>query len=487
LRCARNKSEARKPKSETNPNLEIQSSRQEYRRVLVIRISSFVFASDFEFRISDLRFHRVRRNAMDSLHDQERARVFIAIPLYCSADRRISEYFSNEEYRNELNAITGVDLIVALAREVREQGNFVVYEKVRKEGVRRFQMDIADLPCVYLEDDKHGWVAIKLKDDIEQLRTIFKELTTAVRNAGPQETASSVATRVRAKLVVEVVFPLAPQAIEPGDFQRILNLFGGPADPAMRRHELAKREARVARIDADEKAVGTSWLVGPDLLLTAHHNVSEYTTRWNLLSALFDHKFVPESGGQLLQPGRRVKFADEPLLASSAPASREVELSEAGATPQHLDFALLRLAERIGEEVGGAGSGQARGWFRLPRDKHAFGPKQGLVILGHPGVATAGSVYPLKLTNAAPSGARLTQHGCRVRYAVNTDIGSSGSPVMDEDFSPLALHHLGSLGKPHWDSAGVWPNGFNQGIPMSLIVDQIRLQVKDNIVKEIQI
>jgi hypothetical protein len=423
---------------------------------------------------------------MEPPRDQGTARVFVAIPLYCSTDKNIFEYFSNEEYRNELDAITATDLLVIIPQEMRQRGNFVVYDKVRRKG--RFQMDVSDLPCIYLEDDAGGWVAIKLKDEVGQLRDVFKALSSAARNAGPLETASSLAKKLRSRLPLDVVVPLSPRAITEGDFQRILNPFGRPADPAMRRHELAKREARVARIDVHEKAVGTGWLVGPDLLLTAYHNVSAYTTTWPLMTALFDHKYVPRSGSQFLEPGRRVKFVEQPLLAFSGHPPKTVELTKAGATPDYLDFALLRLAERVGEQVldGAESAGQTRGSFLLPRDKHNFDPQEGLVILGHPSVKPEASV-PLKLTNAVPSGARLTGHGCRVRYAVNTDVGSSGSPVMDEDFSPLALHHLGSEGKPGWDTDEVWPDGFNQGIPLSLIVDAIRSQVNDNTRWELRI
>jgi len=424
---------------------------------------------------------------MEPLRDQGTARVFLAIPLYCSADKKIFEYFSNDEYRNELDAITATDLLVLIPREMQQRGNFVVYDKVRESG--RFQMDVADLPCIYLEDDGGGWVAIKLKDDVGELRAVFKALSSAARNGGPQGTASSLANQVRSKLPLDVVVPLSPRRIAEGDFQRILNPFGKPANPAMRRHELAKREARVARIDVDEKAVGTSWLVGPDLLLTAYHNVSEYTQKWHLVTALFDHKYVPQSDSQFLDPGRRVNFVAQPLLAFSGHPSKADELTKAGATPEYLDFALLRLAEQVGKQVldGAESAGQTRGWFQLPRDKHVFDTKQGLMILGYPGVASEASVYPLKLTNALPSGAPLTEHGCRVRYAVNTDVGSSGSPVMDEDFSPLALHHLGSEGKPDWDTDGVWRDGFNQGIPLSLIVDAIRSQVNDDTCRELHI
>ena len=47
---------------------------------------------------------------------------------------------------------------------------------------------------------------------------------------------------------------------------------------------------------------------------------------------------------------------------------------------------------------------------------------------------------------------------------------------MDQDFRPLALHHAGLLGQPEWDRDKQWPRGFNQGIPLHLIVAAIREQ-----------
>jgi hypothetical protein len=423
----------------------------------------------------------------EQVNDLETARVFLAIPFYCSNDREIFEYFTCGQYREELEAITGADLVVVIPHEMRQRGQFVLYEKVRNN--KRFQMDVADLPCIFLEDDRAGWVALKVQDDVDQLRAVFKELTTAASKAGRDDTASTLAVQVRSRLNVDIVTPLEPQGIAEGDFQRIVNRFARFADPAIFRHELAKREARIARIDISERAVGTGWLVGPELLLTAYHNVSGCEKIWHRVTALFDHKYVPDSGSQFLQPGRRVKFVEKPLLASSRHPTREVELTNEGSPPEYLDFALLRLAERVGEQPhqSGSTSDQARGWFQLPVEEYDFNPQQGLLILGHPQLKSESSAYPLKLTSASPSGARLTGHGCRLRYAVNTEVGNSGSPIMDEVFSPLALHHLGSEGKPTWDAQGLWPHGFNQGIPLSLIVKAIRRQVGTKVCEELGI
>lgn len=263
-----------------------------------------------------------------------------------------------------------------------------------------------------------------------------------------------------------------------GDLQKIVTVLAKFNDSALFRFELAQREARILRIELSGRGEGTGWLVAPDLLLTAYHVVESAVNEWGVVRARLDYKIVPELGRQVLEPGREVKLASEPLLAHSGHAGKTIELSETSADPPLLDFALLRLAEPVGSQgLGPSGQGdEERGWFNLPTGAHSFDPGEGLFVLGHPQLSGDREAGPLKLTLALPGEARLTVRENRVRYSVNTEGGSSGSPVMDQDFRPLALHHAGQEGQPRWDSAGQWTGGFNQGIPLHVIVAAIREQ-----------
>jgi V8-like Glu-specific endopeptidase len=59
----------------------------------------------------------------------------------------------------------------------------------------------------------------------------------------------------------------------------------------------------------------------------------------------------------------------------------------------------------------------------------------------------------------------------RVRYATNTEAGSSGSPVFDLDWNLVALHHLGDPAYDH-------PPSYNQGVPINKIRDRLAISGK---------
>jgi V8-like Glu-specific endopeptidase len=82
-----------------------------------------------------------------------------------------------------------------------------------------------------------------------------------------------------------------------------------------------------------------------------------------------------------------------------------------------------------------------------------------MIIVQHPNAA------PISMALDTNAVQRLNTNGTRVRYATNTEPGSSGSPCFDFDWSLVALHHMGD---PNWRN----PN-YNEGVPIGLIVDRI--------------
>ena len=63
------------------------------------------------------------------------------------------------------------------------------------------------------------------------------------------------------------------------------------------------------------------------------------------------------------------------------------------------------------------------------------------------------------------------QFSTRVRYTTDTEPGSSGSPVFNNRWDIIALHHAGGQRNPD----GTWRN--NQGIPINRIVSDLRTQL----------
>ena len=125
-------------------------------------------------------------------------------------------------------------------------------------------------------------------------------------------------------------------------------------------------------------------------------------------------------------------------------------------TAEQLDYALLRLATRVGDQqVGGA----TRGWIALPKAVLPLPVNAPILIVQHPAGA------PMKLAMDTEAVAGLNGNGTRLRYRTNTEPGSSGSPVFSIDWDLVALHHYG-------DPKYLNPL-FNQGVPIEMIRQRI--------------
>lgn len=191
-------------------------------------------------------------------------------------------------------------------------------------------------------------------------------------------------------------------------------------------------------------AVGTGFLVGPDLVLTNDHVVNSVLGSQALLDQVrltFDHR--TDSRGNPVNPGcpYRLNPGCQPIVS-----------------PEHgLDFALLALDGRPGAEQlqGRFGSGP-RG-FLTPVARR-LEQNQLLFVIQHPQAA------PLKVAVDRVVG--VTPN--RVRYQTNTQDGSSGSPCFNEHWELVALHHASD---PHD------PPAYNQGVPFSAILEHAELRV----------
>jgi hypothetical protein len=236
-------------------------------------------------------------------------------------------------------------------------------------------------------------------------------------------------------------------------------------DFAVFREKMAQVESQVCRVELGGNAAGTGFLVGPEAVLTNYHVLESVlkSTSATKVTCRFDYKVLAD------------RSRDEGVVVGLHPADWKLDFSPYSAAEQtrtpdnppptadELDYALVRLARRLGEESaapkGGAESPR-RGWLAIPVRTPVFVPKMPLMIAQHP------DGKPLKLAVDTESVIEVNAGQTRVRYATNTEAGSSGSPVFDLDWNLVALHHLGDPAYDH-------PPAYNQGVP----IDKIRSRI----------
>ncbi len=227
------------------------------------------------------------------------------------------------------------------------------------------------------------------------------------------------------------------------------------------REREASVSGQVCRIDVGAMPKGTGFLVGPDLVLTNYHVLTSVIAGPDApggVQCVFDFKKLRDG---TVNQGRAVKLAGDWLVDKSPPSKAESEdrPDDVLPTPNELDFALIRLAEPFGSAPVTIAAAGPRGWVKLPSIQPPLPNGTPIIIVQHP------NSEPISLaldTNAVQG---LNDNGTRVRYATNTDSGSSGSPCFDFDWSLVALHHMGD---PNWRNPA-----YNEGVPIGLIADRI--------------
>ena len=221
-------------------------------------------------------------------------------------------------------------------------------------------------------------------------------------------------------------------------------------------------------IDVKNKALGTGFLIGPDLLLTNQHVVEdqEYLTE---IVAHFDYR-IDANGVPL--PGRVVEFQPSFYFSSD---------------PSLLDYAMLRLKEQplqhmvLKAKIEGLSylnlllQGKHRGYLvlaeRFLREKYRIN------VIQHPD----GRPMKVVLTHNYVS---TDMTDTRVHYIADTMDGSSGAPVFNQSWEVVALHHSGKPYPP--DTAKdtlkkAWKGYFhvNEGIPIRALLKDFRARGLD--------
>jgi len=218
-----------------------------------------------------------------------------------------------------------------------------------------------------------------------------------------------------------------------------------------------RRERCVCRVELAGQPLGTGFLVGPDTLLTNYHVVESVIRKTVSPSQLVFRFGYKKLSNVEISTGATVRAHATNWLVDASDCSTGERAGTPDTPPpttNDLDFALVRLATDFGNQITAATEGAAvRGWIEVAPASPALRVGMPLLILQHPRTA------PLQI--GMDTRAVQTCTDARVRYATNTEPGSSGSPCFDFDWNLVALHHYG-------DPAFNHPR-YNQGIPIAAI------------------
>lgn len=210
--------------------------------------------------------------------------------------------------------------------------------------------------------------------------------------------------------------------------------------------------------------VGSGFLVAPDVVLTNHHVVASVINgirQAKQIRVQFDHYELTDGS---VSAGTIVQTAEKWLIASAPhdPVDITVHDLTTEPNPANLDFALVRLERKIGDENA---RDRKRGWLDLETTAENARAGAPAFIAQYPGER------PMQLALDTGGVIGYSPNELRLRYHTNTLGGSSGAPVFNQDWELLALHHAGDPEYPELDTGK-----YNEGIPIRTLTRHLRGQ-----------
>jgi Trypsin-like peptidase domain/Putative DNA-binding domain len=199
-------------------------------------------------------------------------------------------------------------------------------------------------------------------------------------------------------------------------------------------HKLGTRSHQVCRVElGDSQPIGTGFLIGPDIVITAYHVIDHYMRHSKEptgkdVALRFDYK--ARSDGTV-NPGTRYGLDVPQWLVDHSPFS-----NPGAPSADALDYAILKVAGAPGlDRINSSGAtSRVRGWVELLDADYRFAAGEAVVILQHP----QGGPLQLAFNSQAVIDAQV--RNARVTYAVSTSPGSSGAPCLNVDLDLVALH-----------------------------------------------
>jgi hypothetical protein len=248
---------------------------------------------------------------------------------------------------------------------------------------------------------------------------------------------------VRLRVTLGLLNPVGPSgSSEPERLERLIREASPFIDFSRWISELVALQGRVCRVEG--QAFGTGFLVSPNFVLTNHHVVAEEIRNTPLARDLLCRFDYLSTGTLGVQEGRVARPSTEWHVASSPP------------TPDGLDYALLQLSEPVGEDQ--VAEGRKRGFVQILSAPTRLSTGAIVEIVQHP------KGGPLAMSVGTVTG--YCEDDRRMRYAANTERGSSGSPVLGADLTVVGLHHSGD---PDLQRDAL----YNEGVPISSIVQHL--------------
>ncbi|THA82601.1 serine protease [Streptomyces sp. A0592] len=185
----------------------------------------------------------------------------------------------------------------------------------------------------------------------------------------------------------------------------------------------ARAAATVARISilrgGLERPHGTGFLVSPRLLLTNHHVLPDAATARRCFLE-FNAQVTIDNA-----PDAAIRFTFDPDTFFTA--------------DRHLDYALVAVVPA----ADGGLAGEKFGWNRLSIQQGKLVQNEPVNVIGHP----MGRLKEIALRDNALV-QRLDDF---LHYRTDTEPGNSGSPVFNDQWEVVALHHMGV---PNTDAQG---------------------------------
>jgi len=230
-------------------------------------------------------------------------------------------------------------------------------------------------------------------------------------------------------------------------------------EPGQWRDRMARMENCVCCIVIDGARKGSGFLAAPGVVMTNDHVVRD--ADWKSIQVEFDYQAAADGS---LTPSRYYRVSG-PLIASSpwhSVDSRHPKLPAPPPDDSALDYALLPIDGK--PEEAPMSDGRPRDVIPPPQAEPKLMAGMPLLILQHPKkperYLEGPDLHPLRFAFDVVT--EVNENASRVRYLVNSEPGSSGSPCFDPDWNLVALHHSG-------DPRKIEPAEYNEGIPITSI------------------